>query len=1776
MSLPRRYNIVKSLGGGAHGEVFLALDRERANTPVALKRLRNLAFPASALAAEFATLFDLFHPNIARVHDYGETSTGPYYTSDYVGGGNLFQAFQRVDASAREQWILQIAADALAALAYLDHRGILHHDVKPTNLLVQTSNESPQGRLRLIDFGTSQHYRMNEAAVAGGTPAYQPDRARVDAGDVNLDLYALGMSLYHVVAARLPFRLGDRAGLEQWHRAGRPAQLRQIIHDVSPVLNDLVERLTSVSGPRRFLRAREALDVLQERVAVRRTTTGGEWRQHLWFAGRAALVPSCARRVVEVADRVHLVVGPEGSGHGAFLEAIAGRLQMEGLHVFSFKHWDDVETFRAVQRFAGELDEPSPSSSLSSKEDDVADVLLRLRKRSVVILLSDVFDASSKDSASDDPSNSPARLFVRAVASRQRFDGNRKSPRLLIATKNLARALATAAAPPAGVQILHLDPLGSAEIRAIVREFFLVDEAPDWLIKRLEAESEGLPQRVFQALARLEQLGLQVDSFGHLRVPRELPDRLVNVETSLAESLSKAEKVVLGALLLVRERATLEQLIEYFPHETSLDWRSSLDSLRAHGVCRLVGTPERPEFEATVRVSEHAELLEPKEWLRLRQQIATYFQPKPGATRHLSCRELLIYAENTAALGAPKAAMRQLSRVASRLLHRQLDAEFVAATERCGGRDALQATTDGRSFVLRLRLAQAYFRLSRFDDVLTALDRDRISPVWFQRQAARLAFEALRANGRTAEAHDVLEDALERECARGDALIERLAAHEWHARLAPTCFALGDVDSGAHHLEKASEFLRLFSGLPPALRQLSGTRTLFLYAEALGVHGDDGPFVEALAHNLEEVRQSGRPDVLSSALNELGILHVKKRRWNEAQESFRELEELARGRGDRVLALRAVYNRAVIHYRRRELDEAESLFHRARALSDEIGRHTLVTTVWLGFAGVLRERGRLLDAMRLYKRVLRPTVATRPNDLVLAHNNLGEIYLNLGHLRKARRHCAAASRRAADISSVFLERLTRCLSGRVQWGCGALNEGRSLIESSLQAAEIAGDLRGVGYSALSLGQLELVAGNESLAVKYLRRGIAASRATNDLTHLRIGQLNLLLYLVSRGRRHFARSWLRRRSELSEMEREALTRDVVALLSGAMSFEGDAGSVGEELTRALQAGVARGDVWEAFVVTHALVEGRRLASDVQRRVEWLKFTVGQRLAQRLIDSDRADFETFWGLTNATPPRAVGAVASRSDAATNLSSEISSLFAATVLPDSVGAAEIEGFLDGLKQRLAASAVFVFSGGRSERRLEYSAPPAADWRRFAQHCGGASSRESGDVETCGRFVSTEWIRGREVVFEFGGEELALHPETRRSCLLAGLLVGSVLSHHATRSNLRERESALARAEDELRRLNEMLASGRSDLETELLTQRRELQCATRELETSVLAGGGWLRRLVGRSPRMQELLDGVSRVAQHDLPVLIVGESGTGKDLVARAIHALGGRRELPFFSEVCNLSENLIEAELFGFARGSFTGAAADRPGIFEQVAGGSVYLDEVTEFPAPLQAKILKVLEDRRVRPVGATSNRDVSFRLLASSRQPLSVLASGTTLRSDLFYRLSGEVLTVPPLRQRREDLPELVNLLIADLSAQHGTPSPAVHPEVLTLWQQYDWPGNVRELENELVRLLLQQPAEVTPEVIRAPRVPLQSESTSRQLPTLKEARLETERQLALDALHEFDGNVPQAAHALGISERYLRQLIAKHELRPSTPGRGFEPAEPEGSEEGVSKKIP
>jgi len=308
------------------------------------------------------------------------------------------------------------------------------------------------------------------------------------------------------------------------------------------------------------------------------------------------------------------------------------------------------------------------------------------------------------------------------------------------------------------------------------------------------------------------------------------------------------------------------------------------------------------------------------------------------------------------------------------------------------------------------------------------------------------------------------------------------------------------------------------------------------------------------------------------------------------------------------------------------------------------------------------------------------------------------------------------------------------------------------------------------------------------------------------------------------------------------------------------------------------------------------------------------------------------------------------------------------------------------------------------------------------------------------------------------------------------------------------------------------------------------------------------GWSDAIVTRSELMFKRLEQARRLARSDINVLIGGESGTGKELLAQAVHNASAREEQPFIAVNCGaIPADLLESELFGHVKGAFTGATHNRDGLFLAADGGTLFLDEIGDMPLNLQVKLLRVLQERKVRPLGSSADQPVDVRIISATHRDLEQAIAAQDFREDLYYRLNVAQLALPPLRERKEDIPLLARSFLDDIAQRTGDAVRQLSPGGQRMLLQFDWPGNIRQLRNVIEQLVALSPAPLIAESLVEEVLPGQGSSA---LVPLKEAKRQFERDYVVRILRMTGGNITEAARLAGRNRSDFHKIMKRHEL--------------------------
>jgi DNA-binding NtrC family response regulator/serine/threonine protein kinase len=1782
--LPRRYRLLEPLGAGGEGSVWRALDRYR-DRDVALKVVETMGGGArERLSQEFLVLSRLVHPNISRVLDYGileggtldrgipdeRLTPGAYYTSELARGGNLLEW----TGKAGGNWavFLSLVFEALAALDYLSRQGIYHGDVKPGNLLLDHPGDAGVPHLRVIDFGAA---RIQHTAEPGGlgTPAYLPGPALLGS-PLDTELYGLGMTLFHAAAGRLPFRLGS-AEVLAWQERQETARLERIVPDAPTILCELVDRLTTYKHTERFRSCAEALGFLNTRVPTpahsrRRRPPDPEVVSRAYEPVLDELC-DCVAGATGRLDLQCLSV-PHERAVVPLLAQLAARLQVHGVRCVTFLGVGDTGAQEQLAELAEDIAEaPLPPSP--SEESFALELVSRLEGVRLAILLAEPELVPENTPLTDGTVRAESAILPALLPFLRAPDGRCRIP-LVVATTGVERTLARLGAAGTALTVRSFEPLEANSIRRVLRESFCVEEVPDHLVESVLGASDGLPHLVEEAVRALAGAGVSSDCLGQLHTPEKLPQPLVRPRPTEALWLSVEGEMrgALGLLAAAGDALSVRQVEVAFQDLPAADivrpadaegWRNAFEGLRTRALVRQDGLGETARYSAFIPAGSTAvrDLLGERQERAVYEHLAGSFAASP---RRGSPRALEAASHHLLCLGRGREAARW-ALAASRSLRRRgrlgEALRVLGALHSPAGRSgpAAEVVAESRATgLVRLRAADLLVTCGRHREALDLLEERHTptDPEWLVWHSGCLRARAYEQAGERAAAIAELEQLVAQSASFVDN--ERLPVQlELQARLVPLFYAEGKTALAQEAGESCRQILAAQNW--SAARPARVARALGFAAAVEARYGGAETASELFTKALALGRVAGRRELVQGTLNELAIFYAGRQKWSAALRVFQESQEIAEEATDRWTALKAIYNRAIAYYRLDDLGRAEELFREARTRSDALGRHSFSAAVWSGLAGVLREQGRLREALRLYRRVLRlPAAVCRPNDRAVAHNNLADLYLSFGRLAKALSQAETALTIATETGNRFLLTVSLRTRGKVDLALGNLDPAQVDLEASLVRARESDDHRNLAAVHYYLGVLHSRSGQTAESWRHLRLSSHESRIAAHGTYRRAARLALASALLAVGRRRLAH----RIGATLSAEPGAQRGSVAAAVLRARARDDWPAAAEKELREIDRSARRHGVAWESFLALRDAASDSSLSTRQSVEVAYLAAAHGRALLAGAPEANRASMAAFWGLANEPAPTGDegSSPGEARGSAVDFDEEASTFDDAglvELLGGDVESLSLQAFLEACRRALRLrSLALVFDPLNESRPAELTAA--------VESAGSLTQLPTGPIERARErsepilalpFIAMR-LTGRERSRVLCAELESNTPLATQSAAGAvrqvsrlALLCSVFLRLEELGGQLKAESQRYEEVRAELRSLHADASKGGKDLETAVLSQRLEIL----ELRgrVSFARDRSALRSPIGRSQAMERIIKQLPALAARELPVIILGETGVGKDLIAQWIHYLSARGDRPYVSELCNLAESLAEAELFGFVAGAFTGAISDRPGIFQLADGGSLYLDEVSSLSATMQARILRVLEEKQVRPVGATSLVPVDCRILSSSRLSREELEEDSVLRSDLLYRLNTEVIEIPPLRERPEDIPLLAAGLLEFFAKERGLAPPYVHSNVYRRLSEYSWPGNVRELENELQRALARNPLEISAaDVLSSARPTGQGPAGSLPLPTLQDERRRAEAGLVRRALEFHAGNATQAAKALGITRRYLGTLLERYEI--------------------------
>jgi Nif-specific regulatory protein len=1650
--LGQRFEIIEHIAKTPTSEVIKALDKKRRKV-VAIKTVHKSRMrPIELLRREFETLTYLDHPNIVRVYDFGDEPDYIYYTMDYYGGPVLYRSDSLTDLPDLFDFSLQL----LSALDYVHRHGIIHGDVKPSNIFEDTTYAKK--KFILGDFGLARFVESENLYPVSGTMEYiAPEVFQGVSNDPRSDLYSFGIMFFRIIASCLPFLPGDDISKVKRKATYQYLRLSEVVPEVYPELDDYAAGFIQHNPADRFVSAYEALTALAELAKKLNVSVPGRpYLDNDLATGKFFQYQKEVEEITkeeagdETQAEVFLLEGAEGSGKTSLIKEAGKVTQLKGGLFLYVDCSGGAEALSSLWKELGEVtggaarEDPAETSDGDLLENAIVgrrDVRFAMEQSGLRTLsaLGEGYNLSIIGLDNVDPGDEELAGSIARLLNHSRNGG--------VKTVVALRGPLGGRAFDTGNRVLTGSEKGLT-FKKFALKGFTPDVTEDYLkyvlgvtaldppllrcVHEKGGGNPGVIRRIVEMMAAdkvilrgLDGWHIDYEKLRKFRVPAAANDYYADVVSRLDH----------------RERDALALAAAYgvqFP-EALLEDRAALGRLVKSGVVvKAEGIGSGYSF---ANAALHNSVCEAVGGERLGE----------------GCRKVLDYFEANPprALGALVTRAQTFLRVGDirRARESYLDAARAARAER----DYDQAIE-----LLETALATEGGWNSRSYEKLVGDLADSYAALGDHRGALR-NYELLVEMGgeqREQNAETILKIAKER-LGLGDyewpaTELRALAAQDLtlderfqsNALLAWAYYGLKDFRL-AHAYARDAENIAASTGrkVPAAFIR---------YIKGVVFHGQ-GDYDSSLAEFKQAARlaeEAGNPRLSSVARNIIAEVLVWKGDFAGAEEAAVESVKLAREAGDRYAVVAALGRLGQIYFRQGYVERAQQQFDSAEAECKTINDKRLLASVYVSASANMIRAGEYRKA-EFY--------------LDLAETSGGELGLLAAYVQynRALLCCETAQfdrsfKNLAAAEEMFIRQLVapgvsevRALRGRAYYSKGDYGEAERILTSCLRTFEEAGDKFEFAKVVLTLGETALAQGELDVAEPYLDQALARFQSLKNK------------YFVAQT--YFARAKLK-----------------LELFRGSQSFD-IMGEAERDLENAKDVFKEIGvDKYRTriFELEGELFMAKRPEQKGQERLADL--AAGLKKLSGLKDLDELLKYILTYLTK------------------ELGADRGVVFLFDEHKNMLRIKGTAGVDDPTIEDASAISQTIIGQVAGSRKGLLSPNAAEDFRfkdSHSVHLHRIRSLMCIPLATAENFLGVIYLDSLERGDLFADEDLTF---------------AQIFAQNAAYEVERRQEMEKARA------------------------------AIARPSEKKVRYG-----RIVGSSPGVKEILARVETAARNPIDVLVVGDSGTGKELVAKMIHYEGINADKPFIGINCGaIPETLLESELFGIEKGTATGVDK-RIGLFERAGEGTIFLDEVGAMSMSTQAKFLRVLQERQFFRLGSGPQSPIQLkaRVISATNADLPQAIEEGTFRDDLFYRLNVYMINCPPLREHKEDIPELLDYFITTYYRGDKKNRPSFSSQSMDLLMAYDWPGNVRELENCVRYAIVNSPA-ATVEAASLPKhIVGAAQKTFRSTgASLNASVARLEREMILNALRESGWIKSKAARTLDISETNLRYKMKKY----------------------------
>jgi Nif-specific regulatory protein len=1746
--LPARYQIravLKETPATAVYRVFDCSDKR----DEAIKILRHEVHERQQLLqfkSEFSTLVSLEHPSIVRVFDFGLLHDRfPYFTMEYFAGKRISEFFDGKNWDALYDVILQIAS----GLHHIHHLGIVHLDLKPSNILV---NEA--GRAKIMDFGVAiQSHQVLDRQIRGTLQYMAPEMLRQDRVDSRADLYALGMTLYETATGALPGYGKASIDVIRMHLDEEIRRPSAINPQIPPKLEEVILKLLEKDPRHRYATAAALVRDVAE--AAGRTGPSGELlvgRGELYAApliGRKGEVAQLTALIDEARDgngNGVIVAGPEGMGKSRIVRDATLRAQLHGARVFSGRCPINRKTVYApfFEIFQQMVMAVNPAADVSEE--------IRLLLRPVVAPSAGAGESSSAH-------GQKYRLYNRIVQSMQDMYG----------------FLSAAGEGGGSPLILVVEDLQWADLSTTELFSFLISESRhNRLLVIGTVTSNGADSGVQEPLASWETRAKE-GSFPIIRVGT-LDEALVREHVqSLLGELNVSDEFVSwmlwesgGSPLNVRR--IIDYLITHgFVHWQPGGWVTEMDRIRSLRI---------PGGAASI-LMEKVETLDDAE--RAMLESAAAFGEVCEAE----------YLTRMFDQDAERSYQLVHSLIQKGLLDQSTDGKSVTFPQ-IHLRDALYNTMTER------RRTELHGRVARILEPLVAAGSTQ--------HIGQIAYHYARAD----DAEKGIRYALE----AGD-LATRTIAHEEATEFYRTGLELMDL-SGADEGRKSDarekladsyyrssdyrsamqtyQFLlkSIQTRIPDGGPSADLARVMKKVGKVLGKRGEQDAALSYFHNALDQFEQLGQKLEVAELLNRIAQMHRDKDDYEAARASAQRAADLLAGDRTNIVFGYVKNMLGIIAFNTGDWEESKRHLNEAMAIGEKAGSKQLVKYASTNLANTVYKLGEWKAALEYYLANVEASEAEGDLwDLITAYNNVGVVEHGRGNFTKAAEYFEKSVRIDQKIGAVENEALAQTNLGEALELLGRWNEAMQHFQCCLDMTGFSDERSSRTYVYVPLARLTMKKGDIAKALEYAQKTLAASERARDEDQ--IAEAAFVLAEIEEERENYpeAERHLTRAMSIFEANHTQPALAKAHTLAASLAFRQQ--RIEESIAHATRGESIAGELGDRFTLAkNEWVQGKIRFFQGDREAAGLKFESARLLFEELetpYELARLLFDV--GLLRDEPDEATQTIRSairifeKLDATHDLERARGALFRikpAGKAPDAgvVGLYEIVKIINStldLQEVLGRVLDLAIRRLRAERGMILLLDPITSAlrtrvvRNIKEVGEGESKRSpqsivkeviqsgqsvmSADARADKRFVESETVITENIL------SILCVPLIIKERIAGAIYVDHRQARHLFSQkdlNFLEAFADQAAVAIENARLYEELEEARTRLSLENDSLRREV-LVEKHLDS-----------VVGQSEAVAKIQFAIRKAAAGHSTVLLRGESGTGKGLVARIIHNVSSRRNGPFIKFNCAaLPETLAESELFGHEKGAFTGADRRKLGRFELANNGSIFLDEIGKMTLAMQAKLLRVVEDKEFERVGGTQTIKTDVKIIAATNLDIEKAIEQNTFREDLFYRLNIIPLVLPPMRERKDDIPLLSEHFIRKICKDLGVETKRLETGVLDLFLRYNWPGNVRELEATLHRAIVMSNGDLITRndfyglfadagiVVTGPSggAPMPATLLNPMIGKMDinsevydEVMSNVDKQLIERALDSSGGRIREAARRLGLARNTLKAKIQKY----------------------------